>query len=255
MRLTYWIALAAAVTMSVSAQDRAPVEPKSLPLPDQEVEEVKPSVEKLDDGTYRIGTIAFDPKTREIRFPAVVNMNEGLLEFAIVHQNGKIHESLLHTDISALQLNVALKLLRYTPSEELYLLPNDRGGLSDKFPEVPEEVRDGSRINIFVEWEDAGKTRKVAINEWIQHAVKGSVMPSGPWVYGGSQVHEGKFAAELTGDVAAIFITNSALINYPGDDNRDDTVWLVYPKRVPEFGTNVTVIIAPHKDAKPIPEK
>jgi hypothetical protein len=106
-----------------------------------------------------------------------------------------------------------------------------------------------------VEWDDAGRTRKVPINEWIQHAVKGSTMPSGPWIYGGSLVHEGRFAAEVTGDIAAIFITNSALINYPVDDNRDDTVWLVYPKRVPAYGTNVTVIIAPHQDAKPIPEK
>jgi len=255
LRLSLWLTLLAAGLLNVSAQDRSPVEPQTLPLPDQEVAPVKPSVERLDDSRYRIGSIIFDQKTREIRFPAAVNMDEGLLEFAIVHENGKIHESLLHTDISALQLNVAFKLLRYPASAELYLLPNDRGGLSDRFHEVPEEVSKGARIDVSVEWDDAGRTRKVPINEWIQHAVKGSTMPSGPWIYGGSLVHEGRFAAEVTGDIAAIFITNSALINYPGDDNRDDTVWLVYPKRVPAYGTNVTVIIAPHQDAKPIPEK
>jgi hypothetical protein len=255
LRLPLLLTLLAGGIADLAAQERAPVEPLTLPLPDQEMAPVKPSVEKLDESRYRIGTIIFDQKTREIRFPASVNMSEGLLEFAIVHENGKIHEALLLTDISALQLNLAFKLLRYPASEELYLLPNDRGGLSDKFPEVPEEVSKGARIDLSVEWEDAGRTRKVPLNEWIQHAVKGSTMSSGPWVYGGSLVHEGRFAAEVTGDIAAIFITNSALINYPGTDNRDDTVWLVYPKRVPEAGTKVTVIIAPHQDAKPIPAK
>jgi hypothetical protein len=254
MRISRWLMIVAAGCSAALAQDRAPVEPTTLPLPDQVVEPVTPSVEKLDSGRYRIGKIEFDQKTREIRFPAAVNMSEGLLEFAIVHENGKIHEALLQTDISALHLNLAFKLLRYPASAELYLRPNDRGGLSDRFEEVPEEVRNAARIDIFVEWQDAGRIRKVPLNEWIQHAVKGSTMPAGPWVYGGSTVHQGKFAAETTGDIAAIFITNSALINYPGADNRDDTVWIVYPKRVPEFGTNVTVTIAPHSPAKPLPE-
>ena len=39
--------------------------------------------------------------TRTIRFPAVINMREGLLEFVIVHDKGKVHESLLRTAINA----------------------------------------------------------------------------------------------------------------------------------------------------------
>lgn len=242
-------AVLAAGLLGAGAQERSPVEPKSLPLPDQEMAEVKPSVEKLDGTRYRIGTVTFDSKTREIRFPAAVNMSDGLLEFAIVHENGKIHESLLHTDISALNLNLAFKLLSYQASAELYLIPNETGGLSGDFHEVPEEVRKSARIALSVEWQDDGRTRKVPINEWIQYAVTGSSMPSGPWIYGGSALYDGRFLAETTGDIAAIFITNASLINYPGDDNLNDTVWLAYPKRVPPEGTKVTVIIAPYQDA------
>ena len=44
----------------------------------------------------QIGEVIFNRKTREIRFPAAVNMAGGeLLEFAIVHANGKVHEALL----------------------------------------------------------------------------------------------------------------------------------------------------------------
>lgn len=234
------------------AQERAPVEPKSLPAPDQEMEPVKPAIERLEDGRMQVGKVTFDPKTREIRFPAAVNMTDGLLEFVIVHESGKVHESLFITDISATHLNLAFKLLRYIPSPELYMLPNGTGGLSGEFPEVDDKVKAGSRIKMDIEWKDGDRVRKVPLNEWIQHAVKGDTMPAGPWVYGGSEVLNGKFVPEITGDIAAIFVTNASLINYPGEDNQDDTVWLVYPKRVPAEGTRVSIIVSPYQSDQPV---
>jgi len=253
MSLWSIILISLAATLVCTAEEpaenggRSPVEPQSLPAPDQPMAPVKPTVERVDETRYRVGEVTFDQKNREIRFPAAVNMTEGLLEFLVVHENGKIHEALFHTKISPTHLNLAFKLLRYPPSDELYALPNERGGLSNKFPEVSEEVQAGSRVDVHVEWQDAGKTRKVAVNEWIQHAVKGDAMPPGPWVYGGSRVYDGKYVPETTGDIAAIYITGSALINYPGEDNQDDTVWLSFPKRVPPEGTRVTLIITPHQ--------
>lgn len=250
------VSAACGLSTAALAQDgRAPVEPKSLPLPEQKVEEAKPNVEQLDDHTFRIGRITFDKKTREIRLPTRVNMTDGLLEFLLVRENGKLHESLLMTDASAIDLNLAFKLLRYLPSREWYAIPNDSGGLTSGFPEVSDEVKRAARIDIGVEWKDGDETRRASANEWIQHAVKGGAMRSGPWVYGGSEVFNGKFAPESTGDLIAIFITNSALINYPGEDNRDDTVWLPYPKRVPAEGTEVTLVISPAKPTEIESEK
>lgn len=237
-----------------TAQERAPVEPNSLPAPDQAVEPVKPAVEQLDENRYRIGNVTFDKKTREIRFPTKVNMTEGLLEYLVVHQNGKVHESLLVTEVSPTHINLAFTLLRYTPSRELYALPNGTGGISDKFPEVSEEVKNGSRITFDVEWTIDGKTKRAPVIDWIQHAVKTTAMKSGPWVYGGSEFYDGKFVPETSGDIAAIFLSQAALINYPGDDNRDDTVWLAFPKRVPAEGTNVTLIIAPYTKTPTVPK-
>ncbi|MEY3896556.1 MAG: hypothetical protein RLZZ214_2076 [Verrucomicrobiota bacterium] len=237
------------------AQDQSPVEPVSLPAPDQAVEPVTPAVKKLDATRYQIGGVVFDEKSREIRFPTRVNMTEGLLEFLIVHQNGKVHEALLSTEISPTQLNLAFTLLRYTASKELYPLPNETGGTSGNFPEVPAEIKAAARVTIDVEWSDAeGKVRRVPVNEWIQHAVKTSAMPAGPWVYGGSVFNETSFAAEASGDVAAIFLSMEALLNYPGEDNSDDTVWTPFPKRVPPQGTHVTVIIAPYPNPKALPK-
>ncbi len=212
---------------------------------------VQPSVRQLDGTTFQVGEVTFDKKSREIRFPTRVNMTEGLLEFLVVHENGKIHEALLATKISPTDLNLAFTLLRYPPSRELYRVPTHTGEEPVAEPKVPAAVRAAARVAIEVEWREGERTRRVPVNEWIQHEVTASAMAAGPWVYGGSNFEGGKYMPEVTGDVAAIFLSNAAILNYPGDDNFNDDVWTPYPKRVPTEGTPVTVIIAPNQKSKP----
>jgi hypothetical protein len=227
-----------------------PVEPSSLPAPDQPMADHKPVISRLDDGTMKIGEITFDPKTREIRFPAEVNMTEGLLEFAVVHRNGKIHESLLHTDISAINLNIAIKLLHYKASRELYLKLEEDGSLSSQFEEATPEESKGARMKIGIEWQQDGTTKTASVNDWISHATTEKQMSNEPWIYGGSFVVDGRFVAEGSGDIIAIFLSNAAVINYSGKDNQDDEVWLPHPTRVPEPGTPVTVTLSPFETSK-----
>ena len=241
-------------------KEGAPAEPKSAFGPEgpatppaaedegEKKEEEKPVVKELDAERVQVGEVIFNRKTREIRFPAAVNMAGGeLLEFAIVHVNGKVHESLLSTAISATDLNLAFKLLRYEGSPEYYAEYEKDGSLSNRFPEVKAEVKAAARISIGVEWEDEGKTKSAKINEWISDASTGQAMPADPWVYGGSMFYAGSFLAKSSGDIAAIFLSNSSLINFSGKDNDSDEVWLPFPKRVPPVGTKVTVVIAPYK--------
>ena len=238
--LLHFLILVSVCTSMVLAQATSPGAVPSA-------EAVRPSVKKIDETRYQIGGVSFDEKSREIRFPAKVNMTEGLLECLIVHLNGKVHEALLITEISPTDLNLAFTLLRYPPSRELYPLLEEDGAASNKFPEVPADIKARARVAIDVEWTMDGKLRRVPINEWIQHAVKSTSMAAGPWVYGGSEFSAGKFIPETSGDIAAIFLAMSALINYPGDDNHSDDVWTPFPKRVPPVETNVTVIIAPYQ--------
>jgi hypothetical protein len=225
------------------AQDSAPI-----------AEPVNPSVVKLSETKYQIGAVTFDHKTREIRFPAKVNMEEGLIEYLIVLAQGKVHEALLITEISPTHLNLAFSLLRFTASRELFVIPDEDGRLTDKYPDVPAAIKAGARIAIDVEWDDQGRTRRVPINDWIQHAVKTTAMDAGPWVYSGSDFNEGKYIPEMTGDIASILVSPAAIVNYPGTDNQDDTAWVAFPKRVPPPETNVTVIIAPYSNTTPLPK-
>lgn len=220
--------------------------PPQAPLPS--------SVVKLDETKYEVGAVKFDKQTREIRFPAKVNMTEGLLEYLIVLPQGKVHEALLITETSPTDLNLAFTLLRYTASRELFAIPDQDGRLTDKYPDVPSAIKAGARISIDVEWDEQGSTRRVPISDWIQHAVKTTAMDAGPWVYSGSNLQEGKYVPEMTGDIAAILVSPSAILNFPGTDNQDDTAWVAFPKRVPPPQTNLTVIIAPYPNTTALPK-
>ena len=228
------------------SSDRAPVEPRTLPAPEQPVVEAKPAIKELDGDRLQIGKVIFNRKTREIRFPASVNMagNE-LLEFAIVTTKGKLHESLLMTEASPTNINLAFKLLRYKASEEFYPILDKYGTSSGKYPKVSEEIKASARVDISVEWKEGDRQRTAKLREWISHGTTGEAMASDPWVYGGSSIYEGRFMADSTGDIAAIFLSNTSLLNFSGKDNNSDEVWLPFPKRVPAEGTKVTVVITP----------
>lgn len=209
-------------------------------------EENKPQVKELGEGNYQLGLIKFNENTRKITFPGVVNMDEGLLEFAIVEEKGKIHEALFSTKASPLQINIALKLLRYQESPELFPLLDENFESTGKFPEVPEEQKAAARLQLLVSWQEGDERKEYPLNDLIYNTVLEKPMPPSPWLYQGSLIFEdGRFKAETSGDLVAIYITQTALVNYTGDSNDLDEVWIPNPKLVPAVGTEVTFTIAP----------
>jgi hypothetical protein len=216
------------------------------PAPATKPSSGKPNVVDLGDGKYKVGLVTLDKASRHISFPAEINMDEGLLEYAIVHENGKIHEALLHTKTSPLHINLALKLLRYKGSEELFQILDEDYKPTGRYPVVSEELKTASRVELLLSWNrTGGKAGKATLNELITNTRTAQPVAATPWIYGGSYLHEGSFAAETTGDIAAIYTSRASLFNYPGKDREDDTVWIPTPKRTPPVGTRITVTITP----------
>ncbi|TAE89668.1 MAG: hypothetical protein EAZ81_12455 [Verrucomicrobia bacterium] len=204
-----------------------------------------PSITKRADGLMQYGDIVFDPKSREVRVPCRINMTEGLLEFAVVQEKGKVHEALLITSCNASDIQVVMKLLRYVASEELYAIEKERGILSGEYPQVPEATKKAARVQLQVQWEAEGKTQKAPLSDWIMHEKTSKAMGSIPWIYGGSMIYEGSFLADQTGDIASIFVSRGSLFLYAGDDKFSDDVWIPFTKRMPALGTNVFLLIQP----------
>ena len=242
MRYFHFLMIPACVSLALGQE--------SPPVNTQTTEPLKPSVTKLDEFRYKIGDVILDRKTREIRFPTKVNMNEGLLEYLIVLQQGKVHEALMISTITPTHLNLALVLLRYTPSSELFSLINETGHPTGIYQDVAAPVKAAARITLDVEWDDNGTTRRVPVNEWVRNNSRGVGMEAGPWLYTGSSISNKKFIPDLSGDITSIMTDSNAMINYPGADNQDSPAWFAFPKRIPPVGTPVTVIIAPYRLTK-----
>ena len=56
----------------------------------------RPEITKIGDYRYRLAGMTFDSQTREVFIPVAVNMREGgPIEYILVHENGKVHESIV----------------------------------------------------------------------------------------------------------------------------------------------------------------
>jgi len=193
-------------------------------------------VESLGEQRYRLGVIEFHSGTREIRIPCEVNAKEGILEYVLVHEQGKRHESLLTTAVSPYQLQIVLNLLRYRAG---------RGDLFDGMlpPGPPPPIQPpGEAVEVLVEWETAPAH---PVNGVILDQSTGAPMAAGPWVFNGSEVIAGKFQAEVEGSILALYRDPLAMLNSPHTDALDDENWFPMGRFLPEIGHRVILTLRP----------
>lgn len=191
-------------------------------------------IQKKGNGLYRLGEIQINRKTRTILFPAKVNMDKGLLEYVIVKSTGKTHESLLRTGIEPYYLNVAFLLLGFEPADR----PIAEQGAHERPQGAP------VKVELLVKKE--GKTVSVAPEQWIvKKGSRGENTSSRlVWVYTGSMVMQGKFLAQTSGSVMALYHDPAALVDNTDPDGDNDEIWFVNEKTVPPAGTDVVVKIS-----------
>ncbi len=215
---------------------KSPKSPKPPTAPQSAEKPAKPAVEQISETKFKLGAIEFDGKSREIRFPGVVNMTEGILEYVLVHVDGKDHESLLTTEISPSNLNVVLKLLRFKSGDgELF---------HDFYPpgELPEPEPAGDGIDVFVTWPGSIDNPLCGL---IRDERGDSAMEPAPWTYTGSEVVDGRFQAEQEGSILAIYRDPLAMFNTPHPRALDDENWFPIRPNIPAMETPVTIIFRP----------
>lgn len=229
----------------VANQDPAPADKADAPARE------KPAIRDLGGGKYEVGLVTFNRKSREISFETEVNMKEGPLEYVIVHRNGKIHEAILITKTRPFHVNIALKLLGYKESKELFPILDEDYRPTGKYPKVSDKVKNAARAEFLLSWKDKkGKEQTASLNDWVTYTITNKPLDPLPWVYGGSYVHNKVFQAEASGDIVALFTNNGSLFNWGGKDRNLDDVWIPTTKRIPDVGTKVTVTIKPFIKAK-----
>lgn len=187
-----------------------------------------------ETGTIRLGAVTIDPRKREVSLPCAVNMREGLLEYALVGETGKRHESLLWTEVEPYNLQVALLLLG---------LKGGASGVGQGDAHAPQ----GDPVQLWVEWSDGGEAKRARLESWVARRLTpgGELGPVGEmnWVFTGSRVVEGVFLAQVERSIVAIYRDSTAMIDNPLPEGADDTVWFANPKAAPPVGTRTTLVI------------
>ena len=186
------------------------------------------SVREVSPGIFEIGKVQLNQKARVIRFPASINMTNGPVEYALVTAVGKLHESVLRTDIDAAHIHVAALLLGAKGAQSNYTVAYFD---TNSIP--------GERVNLYAAWKDGNREKKVRVEDLVFNTQIRSRMIATNWVYNGSQIHDGTFIAQRDGLIVSIISDPLALINNPRPGHENDEIWQVNTNIIPPIGTKV----------------
>ena len=237
--LALFLVVSAAVTSGFA---QAPGDEKPMADPAAAAKRIK----DLGNNEYQLGDVKFNSATREIRVPCAINMQEGQIEFALVHETGKTHESILKTATSAVDIQVALLLCNYQPGHDGLFNhekdPTTRKNLEETRAKTP----GANNVSLSVEWKADAGMKKVSLIDCIMDApTKKPPTDFDHWVFNGSMVQESGFSAALMGNFIGIYYDVAAIINCPSPRNRNDEAWFSNKALLPPVDTPVTLIITP----------
>ena len=112
-----------------------------------------------------------------------VNMNDGLIEYLACSLGGKLHESALVLDVKPTVLQVALILLGLEAE-------------SDFQYQAGQSLPKGAPVELWVEWNQEGETKRVRAEDMVFDTRKNKPMEHTHWVFNGSIMKEGSFLIE-----------------------------------------------------------
>lgn len=182
-------------------------------------------------GIHRIGLVTLDRTARTARFPAAVNQRAGLIEYAVVTTTGKVHESIFRTEAAPRDIHLAMLLLGVKPANTNFLHDDPRSPLP------------GDRIGIEVGWQRGRKEVRRPLADFVKIESPARSGGSRGWLYNGSFLVNGDFAAQRGGSIVSLITDASALVNNPWPDRSDDEIHQVRGKALPREDSPVEIIL------------
>jgi hypothetical protein len=169
-------------------------------------------------------------------------MEAGLIEYLIVTGTGKLHESLLWTQVEPYHIHVGMLFLGAQVSA-----PAD--------PWKPEPFI-GEPVTLEVAWKEDKIEQRFPIERFVHDFSTGQPVNRGPWVYNGSRVINGTFLAQRDGSIVSLIEDPDALMNNPRSAKEHDENWTIRKEGLPGPGSPVEVILTlPEARQKKVPEE
>lgn len=198
-------------------------------------------LKEVQPGIFQLGDIKINKRQRTVRFPAVINLRRGQIEYFLVNSWGKVHESILRTDTEPYRIHVAMLLLG---AKGAGTNEDDTANVPDAVISHPSSVRPpGDAVTLEIEWLSKGKLTRKSAGELIFNSKSKSALRKGDWVYNGSLMAGTSFLAQREGSIVSLVTDPEALINNAAPGHDDDTLWTPNTNRLPSATDSVEVII------------
>jgi hypothetical protein len=202
-----------------------------------------PDLREVAPGILEFHGVRLDKKNRRISFPGEVNQRDGLIEYVVVNEKGKTHESLIDTKIAPRDIHMALLLIGLDPKslpQSLDDIPPD--AIDSAYLHAAPKMKGGD-VRISVAWMAGGKANEVPLEDWVFDLQTQKPMTEGPWTYNGSMIEDGAFLADEDLSIISVITDPTALANNPRDGYDNDQIWQVRTDKVPPLKTPVEVSI------------
>jgi hypothetical protein len=213
-------------------------------------------MEVQSDGRVRLDGVLVDIDKRTLTIPVEINSrtSPGLQEYALVHQSGKTHESILVTTNAAFVIHTAALLvgLDMKAPTNSSRLPSDR--LTRE--QIQGSAKKGVPVAISLVASQGKATQTIPLESLVAGVGSTRAMESGRWIYTGSEFVPAGFSAQLTGSLVSLVSDRSALISYSGTGHDDDKNWQINTNRLPASGSKLNLVLAfPPKSATGTPAR
>jgi len=193
-------------------------------------------LEPLGNEKYRIGKVVLDKKLRTVTVPVKVNMVEGVVEYALVTENGKAHEAIFTTAASPTHVHLACVLL-------------GKGQVKgEDWPSDYTSITKEQAVKVEVTWPTNGPMKRYSLARFVLKVQdpgvpnQGAELATGNWFYSGSHFRAGVFVAESEGSIISIIGDGAALINGLRKDHTNDLLHTANKALLPPLGRTVKMV-------------
>lgn len=225
------------VLIGLAATTNSPA-PPAAPASD-----TAPALKEISPGVFDYNGIHLDKKNHRITFPGVVNQRQGLVEYLLVNDKGKVHESLLSTKMVPHDIHVALLLIGLKdPTKENSRETTPPSAIDAAYLQSAPKL-EGPSVKISVTSTRDGKPVETPAGNWILNLKTNRPMTNVPWTYNGSMIQDGVFLADQELSIVAVVTDPTALVNNPREGYDDDQIWQAQEKSIPPLDTPVEITI------------
>ena len=194
---------------------------------------VLPEIVKIEEGVYEFGGVIINKNQRSITLPATCNQRNGLVEYGLVHEDGKIHESLFRTKVRPQIFHTSLLLLKIKPVESFF---------ENIWSDDPKQIDYSDRcLEIIVTWDENGSKHESLLESLSTNQGKSNEANEKLFIFTGSRMVEGNFLAESTGSIVAVYADDNAIINNSHYDSVNDDVWIANKAKMPPLEMPVKI--------------